>query len=242
MRNISGPRTSPPLRRECAGTPGAFHVGLGHFAAFLLCGVVAAACDREPGGDEERRAARLERDGRPPVSTTDSPATTQSPTASDSAADAAVREAFLASREALRRLDVEAFLAGYEEGPQLLVIDPAGEHAGYEAFESYARDWFTAARQGAPPGDESYPVVTARERVRVLDDRTAVLTVDWSAPGGAGPHRSLLLYRRGPSGWHIAAEHSAAIARTDEPPLSRSGERGAAGETEDGSDRPPANP
>jgi ketosteroid isomerase-like protein len=138
-----------------------------------------------------------------------------------------VSEAFFRSREALRALDVETFLEGYEEGPGLIVLDPAGEHIGRQAFEASMRTWFAAARRSR----ETYPVVTARERVRVLDGRTAVLLVDWSSPGGPGPHRSLLVYRKGNDGWRIAAEHSAPMP-PESPPRPRAAApsgRGAAG-------------
>ncbi len=157
--------------------------------AALTCGLVVLAS----GCGEARERARQDAAG--------------SAAAGGSAAAAEVRAAFEASRDALRSLDVEGFLAGYEDGPDLLVVDPTGEYVGRRAFERFARAWFREARQAAP----TYGLVTARERVHPLDESTAVAVVHWSSPAASGSFRSLLLYRKGGGGWRIAAEHSAAV-------------------------------
>jgi ketosteroid isomerase-like protein len=115
-----------------------------------------------------------------------------------------VRAALERSGEALRALDVDAYLSGYTEGPDLIVLDPAGEFLGRQAFERYARAWFANARRLGT----SYPIVTSAERVHAIDGRIVVVTLHWSAPGGAGPQRSLIVYRRESAGWRIVAEHS----------------------------------
>ncbi|MFN2433651.1 MAG: DUF4440 domain-containing protein [Gemmatimonadota bacterium] len=137
------------------------------------------------------------------------PAEDTSGTASAAETVAEVREAFLASREALRSLDVEAFLEGYAEGPGLVVVDPTGEYRGRAAFESFVRAWFSAARRRSG----TFGIVTAQEKVQPLDAETAAVVVHWSVTGAAAPYRSLLLYRRGADGWKIVAEHSAEVPR-----------------------------
>jgi ketosteroid isomerase-like protein len=128
-----------------------------------------------------------------------------------------VLAAFQRSREALRRLDVEAYLAGYASGPGLVVQDPAGEFRGREAFERFVREWFAEARKKGP----TYALVTSNESVYPLDERTAVVVVHWSAPAGQGPHGSLLVYRQEEGVWRIAAEQSAPLPEVDGAPRDR---------------------
>jgi ketosteroid isomerase-like protein len=118
-----------------------------------------------------------------------------------------VRAAFDSSRAALERLDVDAYLAGYTSGPDLVVLDSEGERVGREAFDRSVRAWFDAARRRG----SGYALIVTGERVFPLDERTAVVTVQWAAPGGDEPQRSLLVYRKEGEVWRIAAEHSAPL-------------------------------
>lgn len=176
--------------------------------AGLLWLAGAGACGGS-SGSADAPAPALPADGRgtgagAPDSATPEGAGAADPDTAAAAATVEVRAALERSREALRALDVEAYLSGYTEGPDLIVLDPAGEFVGREAFERYARAWFANARRLRT----SYPIVTSAERVHALDGRTAVVTLQWSAPGGAGPQRSLIVYRRESVGWRIAAEQS----------------------------------
>ncbi|HEY7530128.1 MAG TPA: nuclear transport factor 2 family protein [Gemmatimonadota bacterium] len=181
-------------------------------ALLLLTATVLPGCgsDRPSGGED---AARTAPPGGPdPAEPSVAGSVHAEGTPAADSIEAEVLSALEASRDALRRLDVEAFLGAYETGPELLVVDPAGEFEGRDAFERHVRAWFGEALRRGPV----YAVVTARERVHPLGAGLATAVFHWSAPGADGPYRTLAVLRRGPHGWRIAAEHSAPVP--DEAP------------------------
>jgi ketosteroid isomerase-like protein len=193
-----GGATASSRRAACRAVLG---TGLLWLAGAVACG--------GSSGSAGAPAPALPADRRPtgagvPDSAAATAASAADPDTAAAAAAVEVRAALERSREALRALDVDAYLSGYTESPDLIVLDPAGEFVGREAFERYAREWFANARRLGT----SYPIVTSAERVHALDGRTAVVTLHWSASGESGPQRSLIVYRRESEGWRIAAEQS----------------------------------
>ncbi len=195
--------TPRPNPRATARGP----LGGRHRAAFAATLVLSAAfaCRGFPPPEERTPGAGRDREHAEAAATPGAPLP-----AAELATAAEVRAAFETSRDALRRLDADTYLAGYARGSGLVVLDPAGELVGREAFERFVRDWFAAARRRGP----AYPLITSGERVYPLDERTAVVVVHWSAPGGEEPHRSLLVYRKEGGVWRITAEQSAPLPAT----------------------------
>jgi len=121
-------------------------------------------------------------------------------------AKAAIQDVLLTQQHAWNRHDLDAFMAGYWNSPDLTFFSGATEHDGWQA----AMDRYRAAY--ASPGHEMGKLDFSDLRIEMLAADAAFVRGAWhlTMSDGKTPHGLFtLIFRKFPDGWKIVHDHSA---------------------------------
>lgn len=129
------------------------------------------------------------------------------PTGTDEAAKAAVEQLLLTQQAAWNRHDLEGFMTGYWNSPQLTFFSGAKERQGWQAtLERYRARY-------ASPGHEMGKLEFSALRIEMLGADAAFVRGAWqlTMPDGKMPHGLFtLIFRKFPEGWKIVHDHTSA--------------------------------
>jgi beta-aspartyl-peptidase (threonine type) len=122
-------------------------------------------------------------------------------------AKAAVEQVLRTQQEAWNRRDLEAFMAGYWNSPELTFFSGAKEHDGWQAtIERYRAAY-------ASPGHEMGKLEFSGLRIEILGANGAFVRGAWqlTMSDGKTPHGLFtLVFRKFPEGWKIVHDHTSA--------------------------------
>jgi ketosteroid isomerase-like protein len=120
----------------------------------------------------------------------------------------AVEQVLHAQQEAWNRHDLEAFMAGYWNSPELTFFSGPQETSGWQgALERYRK---TYQSEGKEMGTLNFSSL----RVERLGDDAAFVRGAWrlTMSDGKTPHGLFtLVFRKFPEGWKIVHDHTSAI-------------------------------
>jgi beta-aspartyl-peptidase (threonine type) len=119
----------------------------------------------------------------------------------------AVERVLRTQEDAWNRHDLEAFMAGYWNSPELTFFSGASEPKGWQA----TLDRYRAAY--ASPGHEMGKLEFSGLRIEMLGSDAAFVRGAWhlTISGGKTPHGLFtLVLRRFPDGWKIVHDHTSA--------------------------------
>jgi uncharacterized protein (TIGR02246 family) len=119
----------------------------------------------------------------------------------------AIEDVLQTQQEAWNRGDLEAFMAGYWNSPELTFFSGAKQHDGWQA----ALDRYRATY--ASPGHEMGMLEFSGLRVEMLAPEAAFVRGAWALtiPAGKTPHGLFtLVFRKFPDGWKIVHDHTSA--------------------------------
>lgn len=119
----------------------------------------------------------------------------------------AIEHVLLTQQDAWNHHDLDAFMTGYWNSPELTFFSGAKESKGWQA----AIDRYRATY--ASPGHEMGKLDFSDLRVEVLGPEAAFVLGQWqlSMPDGKTPHgRFTLIFRKFPEGWKIIHDHTSA--------------------------------
>ncbi len=122
------------------------------------------------------------------------------------AARKAIRQVIEDQQAAWNRHDLEAFMAGYWNSPDLTFFSSAHESQGWQA----TLDRYKKTYQGA--GHEMGKLEFANVRIEMLGPEAAFVRGEFhlTMPDGKTPHGLFtLIFRKFPGGWKIVHDHSA---------------------------------
>jgi beta-aspartyl-peptidase (threonine type) len=125
----------------------------------------------------------------------------------DDAAKAAVEHVLRTQQDAWNRHDLEGFMAGYWNSPELTFFSGAKEQHGWQA----TMDRYRAAY--ASPGHEMGKLEFSGLRIEVLGADAAFVRGAWllTMSDGKTPHGLFtLVFRKFPEGWKIVHDHTSA--------------------------------
>jgi ketosteroid isomerase-like protein len=119
----------------------------------------------------------------------------------------AIQHVLRKQQEAWNRHDLEGFMAGYWNSPQLTFFSGAQERDGWEAtIDRYLATY-------ASPGHEMGQLEFSGLRVEILGQDAAFVRGAWrlTMSDGKKPHGLFtLIFRRFPEGWKIVHDHTSA--------------------------------
>ena len=125
----------------------------------------------------------------------------------DGVAKAAVERVLRAQQAAWNRHDLDGFMAGYWNSPELTFFSGALEHQGWQAtLERYRGKY-------ASPGHEMGKLEYSGLRIEMLGAEAAFVRGAWqlTLPDGKMPHGLFtLVLRKFPEGWRIVHDHTSA--------------------------------
>ena len=127
--------------------------------------------------------------------------------AADENPRAAVEHVLLTQQDAWNRHDLDAFMTGYWNSPDLTFFSGAKESKGWQATIDRYRATY------ASPGHEMGKLDFSDMRVEVLGSDAAFVRGVWqlTIPDGKTPHgRFTLIFRKFPEGWKIIHDHTSA--------------------------------
>jgi uncharacterized protein (TIGR02246 family) len=133
--------------------------------------------------------------------------TSSMPTGTDEAAKAAVEQVLLTQQAAWNRHDLEGFMTGYWNSPQLTFFSGANERRGWQATRERYRATY------ASPGHEMGKLEFSALRIEMLGSDAAFVRGAWqlTMPDGKMPHGLFtLIFRKFPEGWKIVHDHTSA--------------------------------
>ena len=119
----------------------------------------------------------------------------------------AVERVLRTQEDAWNRHDLEAFMAGYWNSPELTFFSGASEHQGWQA----TLDRYRAAY--ASPGHEMGKLEFSGPRIEMLGSDAAFVRGAWhlTMSDGKTPHGLFtLVFRKFPDGWKIVHDHTSA--------------------------------
>jgi ketosteroid isomerase-like protein len=122
------------------------------------------------------------------------------------AARTTIRKVIEDQQEAWNRQDLEAFMGGYWNSPELTFFSGARESKGWQA----ALDRYKKNYQGA--GHEMGKLEFANLRIEMLGPESAFVRGEFhlTMSDGKMPHGLFtLIFRKFPAGWKIVHDHSA---------------------------------
>src|SRR5271170_3015557 len=125
---------------------------------------------------------------------------------SNAAEPAAIRKVIENQQAAWNRHDLEGFMSGYWNSPDLTFFSGAHESKGWQA----ALDRYKKNYQGA--GREMGKLEFANLRIEILGPETAFVRGEFhlTMSDGKTPHGLFtLVFRKFPEGWKIVHDHSA---------------------------------
>jgi ketosteroid isomerase-like protein len=125
----------------------------------------------------------------------------------DDGAKAAIEQVLRTQQDAWNRHDLEAFMAGYWNSPELTFFSGPKEHNGWQAtIERYRATY-------ASPGHEMGRLEFSGLRIEMLGADAAFVRGAWqlTMSDGKTPHGLFtLLFRKFPEGWKIVHDHTSA--------------------------------
>ena len=114
-------------------------------------------------------------------------------------------------QDAWNRHDLDAFMAGYWNSPDLTFFSDAKETSGWQAtLERYRTTY-------ASPGHEMGKLDFSDLRVEILGPEAAFVRGAWhlTMSDGKTPHgRFTLIFRKFPDGWKIIHDHTSAAPQS----------------------------
>ena len=120
---------------------------------------------------------------------------------------AAVEHVLRAQQEAWNRHNLDAFMAGYWNSPELTFFSGANERHGWqETMDRYKATY-------ASPGHEMGTLEFSSLRIEMLGPEAAFVRGEWhlTMPDGKTPHGLFtLLFRKFSDGWKIVHDHTSA--------------------------------
>jgi len=117
-----------------------------------------------------------------------------------------IRQVIMKQQDAWNRGDLEAFMAGYWNSPELTFFSGARESKGWQA----ALDRYKKSYQGA--GQQMGKLEFANLRIKMLGPEAAFVRGEFhlTMSDGKTPHGLFtLIFRRFPEGWRIVHDQSA---------------------------------
>jgi len=117
----------------------------------------------------------------------------------------AVEQVLRAQQDAWNHHDLDRFMAGYWNAPELTFFSGAKQTAGWQA----TLDRYRAAY--ASPGHEMGTLEFSNLRIEMLGPEAAFVRGEFhlTMPDGKTPHgRFTLIFRKFPDGWKIIHDHS----------------------------------
>jgi len=121
--------------------------------------------------------------------------------------EASVESVLRTQQDAWNRHDLDAFMAGYWNSPDLTFFSGANERNGWQA----TLDRYRAAY--ASPGHEMGKLEFSGLRIEMLGPDAAFVRGSWhlTMPDGKTPHGLFtLVFRKFPEGWRIVHDHTSA--------------------------------
>jgi uncharacterized protein (TIGR02246 family) len=119
--------------------------------------------------------------------------------------EAAVEAVLRTQQDAWNRHDLDAFMVGYWNSPELTFFSSANERNGWQA----TLDRYRAAY--ASPGHEMGKLEFSALRIEMLGPDAAFVRGSWhlTMPDGKTPHGLFtLVFRKFPEGWRIVHDHT----------------------------------
>jgi ketosteroid isomerase-like protein len=129
------------------------------------------------------------------------------PGASHSTVESEVEHVLRTQVEAWNRHDLDAFMAGYWNSPELTFFSGAKENHGWQATMDRYRATYTS------PGHEMGKLEFSGLRIEMLGADAAFVRGAWqlTMSDGKTPHGLFtLVFRRFPEGWKIVHDHTSA--------------------------------
>jgi len=120
---------------------------------------------------------------------------------------AAVEHVLRTQQDAWNRHDLDAFMAGYWNSPELTFFSGASERHGWQE----TMDRYRATYQS--PGHEMGKLEFSAPRIVMLGADAAFVRGEWhlTMPDGKTPHGLFtLIFRKMPEGWKIVHDHTSA--------------------------------
>jgi beta-aspartyl-peptidase (threonine type) len=117
----------------------------------------------------------------------------------------AIEHVLLTQQDAWNHHDLDAFMTGYWNSPELTFFSGAKESKGWQATIDRYRATYTS------PGHEMGKLDFSDLRVEVMGPEAAFVRGQWqlSMPDGKTPHgRFTLIFRKFPEGWRIIHDHT----------------------------------
>jgi ketosteroid isomerase-like protein len=125
----------------------------------------------------------------------------------DDASTVAIKQVIVDQQAAWNRQDLERFMAGYWNSPELTFFSGAHEAKGWQAaLDRYKRNYQSA-------GHEMGKLEFANLRIELLGPESAFVRGEFhlTMSDGKTPHGLFtLVFRKFPEGWKIIHDHSAA--------------------------------
>lgn len=118
---------------------------------------------------------------------------------------AAIEQVLRTQQEAWNRHDLDGFMAGYWNSPDLTFFSDAHERKGWQATMDRYRTAYTS------PGHEMGKLDFAGLRIEVLGADAAFVRGTWqlTMPDAKTPHGIFtLIFRKFPDGWKIVHDHT----------------------------------
>ncbi|HKV79861.1 MAG TPA: AtzH-like domain-containing protein [Candidatus Sulfotelmatobacter sp.] len=129
------------------------------------------------------------------------------PQAGDATAKSAIEHVLRTQQDAWNHHDLDAFMTGYWNSPDLTFFSGAKESKGWQA----TIDRYRATYQGA--GKEMGELDFSELRIEVLGPDAAFVRGIWqlTMSDGKTPHgRFTLIFRKFPDGWKVIHDHTSA--------------------------------
>jgi len=129
------------------------------------------------------------------------------PAAAQSTPQAGIEQVLKTQQDAWNRHDLEAFMAGYWNSPELTFFSGGSKASGWQA----ALDRYRKTYQGA--GKEMGKLDFSELRIEPLGNDSAFVRGAWhlTMTDGKTPHGLFtLVFRRFPGGWKIIHDHTSA--------------------------------
>jgi ketosteroid isomerase-like protein len=120
---------------------------------------------------------------------------------------AAIEHVLVVQQDAWNRHDLEGFMAGYWNSPQLTFFSGAKERSGWQATIDRYRATYDS------PGHEMGKLEFSGLRIEVLGGDAAFVRGAWllTMSDGKTPHGLFtLVFRKFPEGWKIVHDHTSA--------------------------------
>ncbi len=131
----------------------------------------------------------------------------QASSATSDDSKSAIQHVIVAQQGAWNRHDLEAFMTGYWNSPELTFFSGAKEHDGWQATMDRYRATYASG------GHEMGKLEFSNLRIELLGSDAAFVLGEWhlTTSDGKTPHGLFtLVFRKFPDGWKIVHDHTSA--------------------------------